>query len=126
MGARVVQRYVLDQIPDERLRLYVVWLPFHPLDIRDRAKEATLLLDDPRVRHFWAANLGLPEVYKAQLKLKDSVAWDVFLIYPAGATWTEPAPVPGRLMHNLAELPDAQRLDGLSLGKDLMQMLARQ
>lgn len=124
MGARVVQRYVLDQISDERLRLYVVWLPFHHLDVRDRAKEATILLNDPRVRHFWAANLGLPEAYKAQLKLKDSVAWDVFLTYPAGTTWSEPAPAPGYLMHNLAELPDAQRLDGLSFGKELMQMLA--
>lgn len=120
----MVQRYVLDPIPDERLRVYVVWLPFHEHDVRDRAKEATLFLNDPRVRQLWAANLAIPEAYKAQLKLQNSAAWDVFLVFPAGVPWTEPVPVPVYLMHNLAELPDAQRLDGLILGKELAKILA--
>jgi hypothetical protein len=121
----VVQRYVLDQIPDERLRVYVVWLAFHEHDVRDRAKEATIFFNDPRVRQFWASTLGLPEAYKAQLKLQKSAAWDVFLTFPSGATWTESVPAPVSLMHNLAELPDAQRLDGIVLGKELTKILAR-
>jgi hypothetical protein len=119
----VVQRHILNEITDERLRLYVVWLPFHELDVRERAQEDTIFLSDPRVRHFWAPNLALPEAYKAQLKLEKSLAWDVFLVFPAGAVWNDPVPAPSYLMHNLAELPDAQRLDTLRLGQELQRML---
>jgi len=119
----VVHRHVLDAISDDRLRLYVVWLPLHDSDLRIRAQEATILFNDPRVHQFWSPTLALPEAYKTQLKLQKSVAWDVFLAFPLGATWTEPVPVPTFLMHNLDELPAEQRLDALIMARELRKML---
>ena len=78
----------------------VIWIDMLPSDDADAARRALELLDDPRVTHFhdteqlaghaWAETLGLR-----------GPAWDVYLLFDEGATWTAPAPAPRAWFHQL-------------------------
>jgi len=125
VSARIVQRYVLERIADDRLRVYVVWAPVDEGDSEETATLATRLVPDPRAAHFWAGNLALPEAYKVLLGTTRSVAYDVFLLFPAGAVWREPAPAPLSSMHNRLDLPPARKLNGPGLAREVEQTLGK-
>lgn len=123
ISARVIQRYALDAIADERLRVYVIWAPVDEGDDEESARRNTRLIPDPRATHFWAGNLALSQAYKAPLGVKTSVAYDVFLIFPPDALWQEPVPIPPSFMHNRTDLPAARKLSGPALRQELEQIL---
>ena len=124
MGTRVVQRYVLDKIPDQDLRVYVIWLARHKNDTREAAQQATALLPDPRVTHFWIDNPSVSDLFKQPLGLTETTAWDVFLSFSPGLRWEERPPAPTSYMHMLYEvLPKERQLDGLRLQEDLKDLL---
>lgn len=126
VSARMIQRYVLDAIADERLRVYVVWAPIDEGDDEESARMDTRLISDPRATHFWAGNLALPQAYKGLLGTKNSVAYDVFLIFPPGALWQEPAPLPPSFMHFRLDLPASRKLNGPALTKEMQEILKAQ
>jgi hypothetical protein len=121
----VVQRYVLDQIADPRLRVYVVWEALFDSDDEAAARAATPLMPDPRAVQFWSAGRSLGEAFRGVLGLREPVAWDVFLIFPVGAVWHDPAPQPQLFMHQLDSLPAERRMNGTRLGQEVAAALGQ-
>jgi hypothetical protein len=122
----VVQRYVLNKIKDKRLRVYVVWLPIRGQDNEETARQVLSYVVDPRARHFWVNDLFLAESYKGPLGLQKEVAWDVYLLFPAGTLWRSPVPVPSKVMQlDREEMPQETSLNGFKLAEDIQNLLAR-
>lgn len=125
----VVQRYVLDAIQDPDLRVYVVWEAVASADNRAKAESASRLLSDPRVRQFWSADRFAGKTFQGSLGIKDTPAWDVFLLFSAGKNWRAGAPpAADSFMHNLfghAELPKDRRLNGIGLAREVRAQLER-
>jgi len=120
----VVQRYVLNKIKDDRLRVYLVWLPIRDGDNEAAARNAMQYLVDPRVRHFWVKDLVLAEGFKKPLGLKEEVAWDVYLLFPRGATWRSPVPDPVLFMNlGRKEMPASSTLNGIELADETRKLL---
>ncbi|MEA2562153.1 MAG: hypothetical protein QOH06_3657 [Acidobacteriota bacterium] len=127
IAARVVQRHVLEQIEDDRLRVYVVWEPIKKNDDRNAAVESTALMTDPRVTHFWTDSLQLAEALKAPIALEKSPAWDVFLLFAPDARWEDAVPKPSSFLHQLGDaLPADRKFDGIKLAGEVYALLARQ
>jgi len=115
MGALLMQRYVLAQIADPRLRVYVVWEGVARRDSPSTAAESGALLADPRVVHFWSAKRYAGNAFKETLK-SEKTLWDVFLVYVPGRVWEGPVPVPDDFMHNRGrELPSEKLFNGIEL-----------
>ena len=125
-GASVTQTAVLEQVDDPSLRAYVAWVSVLPRDGRSEAEEARSLVPDTRASHFWdgegilarsfAPVLGLPGGY---------VAWDVYLVYPAGVRWEREPPSPLYWHHQLPGVTTAPRLDGESFAAHVRLALAK-
>lgn len=115
---------VFQGIATEKLKAYAVWEPILRTDNLRGARKATTILPDPRVRHFWIEGREVGEMFKPALGLKDEVAWDVYLVYPAGVEWTaNRPPKPSYFMHQLHELPSARRLDATKLAAQVREAI---
>ncbi|MBI4456396.1 MAG: hypothetical protein HY644_10905 [Acidobacteria bacterium] len=56
---------------------------------------ASAYIPDPRAQHFWDLWSFAAKAYTTQLKFpKDSVAWDIFVIYKPQLLWGETPPEP--------------------------------
>ncbi len=123
----MVQEEVLRGIQSERLNVFVVWEPILRADSVIAARKATTLFRDPRVENFWVESQQVGELFQASIGLETEPAWDVYLVYPPGATWTGDAPpAPEFFMHQLGgRLPDASALDGPALERALKEALRR-
>jgi len=95
---------VLKTIPDKELAVFVVWMPVLERDDLLAAREATSLLADSRVRHYWDGQRALGYPLGRTLQLKESqLAWDVYLVYGREAKWTSGSlPPPQDWMHQLS------------------------
>lgn len=124
MSARVVQRYVLDEIDDDRIRAYVVWGPMLGEETAEDADKAPFYLNDERSSHYWTDQHTLAEMLEAPLGLEDEPAWDVFLVFQPGVTWTDAPPVPDYYMHHGRSLPEELRLNGHKLHAEVARLLA--
>jgi hypothetical protein len=120
----VVQKYVLKQIPDNRLAVYVVWGPMLGEETAADAKEATRHLPDSRVANFWTPNHVLATALEQPLGLHDSKAWDTYLLFAPGTRWGETPPVPDYYMHVNKPLPPERRLNGEKLAEQVRKLLA--
>lgn len=115
---------VFQGILSEKLKAYAVWEPILRTDNLRGARKATTILPDSRVRHYWAEGQEVGEMFKPALGLKDEVAWDVYLVYPAGVEWSaQSPPKPSFFMHQLHELPSARYLDAPKLAVQLRAAL---
>lgn len=124
MGARVVHRYVLKQIPDHRLSVYMVWLPINAGDGLEVAQRSARPVSDPRVAHFWIPDHSLAEAFKAPIGLEEGTAWDVFLLYGRDARWGEQIPSPVSFMHQGLKLSEDRVLDARKLADEVRALLA--
>lgn len=116
---------VFQGIATARLKAYAVWEPILRTDDLRGARKATTILPDPRVRHYWVEGQGVGELFQPAVGLKDEVAWDVYLLYPAGVEWnTHRPPKPSFFMHQLHELPSARRLDATTLAARIRAAIA--
>lgn len=107
---------VFQGITSDSLKAYAVWEPILRTGNLRGARRATTILPDSRVRHYWIDGLEVGEMFKTAIGLKDDVAWDVYLVYPAGVEWNASLPPkPVYFMHQLRELPSARRLDATEL-----------
>lgn len=114
----------LDLLDDDGLAVYVVWLPVLPGDDRQAAEKATAEIDDPRARHFWAADqtLGLAFGRTLPLPLARDLAWDIYLTFPAAARFEERVPAPERWFHQLG-MDERYLGDGAGLTGALLDLL---
>ncbi len=123
MSARVVQRYVLDEIDDDRLETFVVWGPMLGEETAEDAPSGSVYLNDPRSTHFWTGEHTLVEMLQKPIGLEDELAWDVFLVYAPGTEWGETPPVPDYYMHHGKSLPAERRLNGVKLHEQVRRLL---
>ena len=85
----------MDQIKNDQLRSYSVWVPILLTDTERAVPNAATRLPDKRVTHFWDGKGELVEVYKTILPTKNAQtgeyvkAWDVYLVFAPGVEWKE-------------------------------------
>ena len=85
---------VLAKFGDRDLRVYAVWLPMLRTDARSEWPRNEIV--DPRATHLWDAGKAVGSALAARDDLKTwrPVAWDIWAMFPAGATWSADAPKP--------------------------------
>src|SRR5215510_5848756 len=75
-------------------------------DSLDAAHQREIKFSDSRVQQVWDQDRMLGQLLSQTLNLKESIAWDVYLIYPPNHVWdTELPPKPEIWMHQLNEEP---------------------
>lgn len=118
VGARLVQRYVLDEVPAEDLRVMVLWEPVLEGDDLATATAASGLVRDPRVTQLWSPERVAGKAFQATAGFEDTPAWDVFLVFASDAAWPDDGvPTPEVMMHNTGDLPAESRLDAARLAE---------
>ena len=112
-------------MPSADVRVYLVWEPIRFLDRQSSADHDRSLVPDRRAMHFWTRDLELAKAFRKPIGLVTEPAWDVYLLYPAGARWSEGSvPVPGDFMHQLrGRLPEANILDQRGLYLRLSKLI---
>lgn len=124
-GAREVQADVVATIADENLRIYAVWAPVLGADSRESALGARRLLPDQRTSHYWDGQKTLAKAFKQPLSLKRSLAWDVYMVFDAQASWDQAPPTPTYYMHQLpGRLPSKRLLEGKRLAAAVKSVLS--
>jgi hypothetical protein len=119
---------VLERIKDERVRVYVVWVPMLKTDAERAVPGAMKRLPDGRVSHYWDSKGELPEAYKSILPTKREgtheliKAWDVYMLFPGDRKWKEKPPRPAYWMHQLP-LDPKLRFDGETLATEVNKLL---
>jgi len=123
--AFVTQRYVLATIPDDRLRVYVVWGPMLGDEKEENARDATGRLPDPRVTHFWTGTNAVAAMFAKTVKLPAGLlGWDTYQLFAPGVTWGSAAPAPTRFMQMNKPLPDDLLFNGATLASWVRDDLA--
>lgn len=90
-----------------RLRGYVIQQPIIPSDAPAAAREQLAgLRGEPRLKGWWDGQRQIGTAYAATLRFPQRVAWDVYLIYPPGVTWTGAAPPVPLYWLSQHEVPD--------------------
>ena len=93
-------RSVLKNIPDDRLRAHIVWLPMFPGDNKGRAQTRTEEFNDSRVSYYWDGDKLTGAEWQKALGI-DKVAWDVYLLFGPNTRWDGATPTPAFWMHQL-------------------------
>jgi len=97
---------IFEENQSNMLQGVIVWTPMLVSDSLNAAEERETKLPDSRVKHYWDPDRILARLLSQTLKLKASIAWDVYLIYPPDHPCdTELPPVPRFWMHQLDEKP---------------------
>jgi len=125
VSARVVQKYVLNELRDEKIDLYLVWGPMLGGEQESDARKATVFLQDPRVHHFWTPKHAVARQFAKPLVLRDELAWDTFQLHAAGAEWKDALPVPIYYMHVGRSLPSDRRFNGEKLAAEIRRILGK-
>lgn len=100
----------LKAIPDDRLRVYIVWLPMFPGDSRKWAQTRSDEFSDKRVSYYWDGEKIAGKAWQKVLGTKRE-AWDVYLLYGASSQWDKEPATPDFWMHQLSGITTAPRLD---------------
>ncbi len=121
----MVQEEVLEEVASEELRAYAVWVPMLRTDDERSARRATTFLPDERVSHYWIPSQGLGRAFQEPLALAGEPAWDVYLLFGPGRSWSDgEVPAPDHFMHQLSgRLPEDKRLDGHVLAEQIGTLL---
>jgi hypothetical protein len=97
---------ILTALPSEEIEVFAVWLQILETDNRAAAAQATTVLPDRRVQHYWdpkrLLNHQLLDAVEFDIQVR---FYDVFLLYDRQATWTERLPRPGFWMHEYRGAP---------------------
>ncbi|HZS47056.1 MAG TPA: hypothetical protein VFC63_18420 [Blastocatellia bacterium] len=101
---------VLKDIPDNRLRLYVVWLPMFPGDSRSWAQTRSDEFTDGRVSYYWDKDRLSGQQWRTTLGL-DKNAWDVYLLYGPESQWDKGIPTASFWMHQMSGVTKAPQLN---------------
>lgn len=124
MGARLVERHVLEQLWDPSLDVYVVWERINRQDSEEAAVHAAALLSDLRIRHFWSPERFASTVFQAPVGAQRTTAWDVFLVFGKGRQWLDAAPAIDVFMHNQKQdLPSDRLLNAVTLAGEVKALL---
>jgi len=85
---------VLQDIPNQQLKAYIIWLPVLPSDNRNWAVKRTIEFSDSRVRYFWDGEKLTGQIWKRVLELEGPLSWDTYFLYDHKAHWAEQPTMP--------------------------------
>ncbi|MCH7873663.1 MAG: heavy-metal-associated domain-containing protein [Planctomycetes bacterium] len=125
-GAVAVNEALIKSFAEAQIAVGVVWIGISPSDDDEAASRAALIFDDPRVKQFHDPRQLVGQAFAKGL-LKSPPAWDIYLFYARGSTWTDrDPPTPLRWMHQLgSDVADqAYRRSGDALSAGLYQAMA--
>ncbi len=85
-------RKILDEVQDERLKMYVVWEPMLSGDSKRLAERMSRKAKDPRmVYQAWDNERVTGKTWQASMDLP-GIAWDVYFLYGPDTEWGEDGP----------------------------------
>jgi len=93
---------VMQDVPDDRVRVYIVWEPMLMTDDRVGAERRFAEFSDKRLSCFWDGNRLTGDLWQHVLGL-ETVAWDVYFLYGPNAEWKKQPPKPMFWMHQLGK-----------------------
>ncbi len=97
-------REIFEENKSELLHGAFVWTPMLPTDILESAIQRELMFSDARVKQFWDPDRIFGSLMSQTLKLRISIAWDVYLLYLPDHSWdAELPPAPVFWMHQQDE-----------------------
>ena len=114
---------ILKEVPDNRLRAYIIWLPMFPGDSRSWAQTRSDEFQDDRLSYYWDGSKLTGEEWAKALDLH-TTAWDVYFLYGSEVEWNGRAPAPSFWMHQLGGITKAPRLDKDELQRRVKELLA--
>ncbi len=96
-----MQEEILEANPDADFRVYAI---FFEIVTTDRGAKQSVdpksLLDDPRVTMYWDDDRAAGRWFDEHVthvgrreNERDRIEWDAYVVYDAGATWTERPPL---------------------------------
>ena len=116
---------IFETNPSEKLQGVIVWIPMIETDNFAAANERETKFSDSRVWQFWDPDRFVGRLLSQTLNLKESIAWDVYLVYLPNHSWDgELPPIPQFWMHQLNEDP-ALLLDPPRLRQSVQALLER-
>jgi hypothetical protein len=127
VNLRIIQRYVLDQIANPDLKVYVVWEPVFPSDSEKASYEASRLVSDPRIQQFWSNSRFTGHSFGKLSGVPDKPVWNSFLIFGDDKKWTDAPPVPDqfRIVPRSGMKVEADRkMNGAKLAEEIKARLA--
>ena len=119
----------MDQVKDDKLRVYSVWVPILLTDAERAVPNATKRLTDDRVMHLWDGKGELVEAYKMTLPTKNAEtgeyikAWDVYLVFAPGIEWKDQPPAPSSWMHQLYSADPKKAFDSKLLATEVQRLI---
>jgi len=121
-----VQEAIIEAEPRLDAEILFVWLDVLPFDGRkSAAKTAQILSPDARIRHFYDPERRAGKAIARSLNWEEGYAWDIYLLYPAGAVWKEGPPAPQDYVHQLGGRSDDKHFcSGDSLVPDMKRLVA--
>ncbi len=85
-------RKILDEVQDERLKMYVVWEPMLSGDSKKLAARMSRKAKDPRmVYQAWDNERVTGKTWQASMDLP-GIAWDVYFLYGPDTEWGDNGP----------------------------------
>src|SRR5262249_31784626 len=128
-GASEIQKQVLETIPDNRLAVYVIWIPV--LNFQDEATlqrnglKESARVPDTRAIHYTDPNGFSGKQYSTILGFPyHAPAWDVYMAFAAGVRWEDRVPSPKDWMYQGQGFDRARLLDGRKLAQRIQELLA--
>lgn len=91
---------VLNNISDDHLRAYIVWLPILQGDDRASAVERSTEFSDERLTYFWDGERLTGDLWQRILDI-GVIAWDVYFLYGPDVQWGKEPTLPEFWMHQL-------------------------
>ena len=113
----------MEQVRDQDVRVYSVWVPILWSDAAWSVPRATGRLSDQRISHYWDGQGELVRGYSPVLRLpREQPAWDVYLLFDRDAQWGDNLPAPVSWMHQLG-IDEERQLDGTRLAAEVNRLL---
>jgi hypothetical protein len=104
----------------------LIWVRVFDEDNLHAAQTAAEQMVDPRLRHFYDPQQRAAREMAAALGGPGRYAWDTYLVFSAGLTWSEAPPEPSDWVHQLdhaAWAPAARRYKGQALENAIRRMM---
>jgi hypothetical protein len=114
----------LQDVRDDRIRAYIVWVPQYGGDIQGEANKLSRSFRDKRVSYFLDMEDFSGKFWEQALTL-DRIAWDVYLLYGPAARWETELEAPDFWMHQLGATAKAPHFDQSEFESKLKEMLKR-
>lgn len=114
---------VLKNVPDNRLSIYIVWLPMFPGDSRGWAQTRSDEFKDGRLSYYWDGSRLTGDDWGKTLGM-DHTAWDVYFLFGTDSKWEGTAPAPAFWMHQLRGVTKAPMLNKGEFETKVKELLA--